>query len=366
MSKNFAAIALALLIALGLGELGLRIYDVSQGRAFAGDAPRLKPYRIFGVDLYRLDHDQLTIQSRHGETFPFVKSEGTIRIVAFGGSTTANNYAYRANGVHYPLLLQRMLQEKGPSSSFEVINVGHEGYATTHSLTILAFDVLSWQPDIVILSHNFNDLEASYFDRFYPDYSHKYSIEYYMIGLPDFLWYRSRLVRFLRSRLLRIDALNHYPVQRAPYDLLPPQPGREVFARNLRSFVSLAQSNGINVVLGSQPLEALSEEDFVEDFERKSYNDLVWYPEHDLFLRHHQAFNEIIEQVASETGALFVDNHKILAGRSEFFEDFIHYSETGVARIAQNYADAMLGAGLIGPGSRRPRIAENTAPQGLR
>jgi lysophospholipase L1-like esterase len=356
MWKNIAAVVIALLLLLTLGELAFRLYDVSQGRSFAGDMPQIRPYRIFGVDLYRVDGDRLTIQSRHGESFPFTKDDRTIRIVAFGGSTTANASNYRRDGIHYPLVLQNILQQANPSHNIEVINVGHEGYATTHFLTILAFDALSWKPDIVIISEDFNDLEASYFEIFFPDYSQKYSIEYYTPGLFELLGHRSRLFRFVRSRLLRIDALNRYPVQRAHYGPLPPQLGREVFARNLKSFVTLAQSNGIKVVLGSQALEALSEADFVEDFERKSYNNLVWYPEHDLFLRHHQAFNDIIEQVAGETGALFVNNNRILGGQEEFFEDFIHYSKLGVETVARNYADAILAAGMIEAGPRPQQL----------
>jgi lysophospholipase L1-like esterase len=347
MWKNVAAVVVALLVLVIAGELGFRVYDLSQGRSFAGEMPRIRPYRIFGVDLYRVEGDRLMIQSRHGESFPFTKGDDTIRIVAFGGSTTANASNYKNDGIHYPMLLQKILQQELPSRNIEVINVGHEGYATTHLLTILAFDALSWSPDIVILSEDFNDLEASYFKTFLPDYSQKYSIDYYDPTILELLGHRSRLYRFVRSRLLRIDALNHYPVQRAHYGPLPPRLGREVFARNLKSFVTLAQSNGIKVVLGSQALEALSEEDFVEDFERKSYNDLVWYPEHDLFIRHHQAFNNIIERVAHQAGALFVDNNRILGGSPEFFEDFIHYSKLGVETVARNYADAILSAGLI-------------------
>jgi hypothetical protein len=177
--------------------------------------PQIRPYRIFGVDLHRIDGDRLIIQSRHGESFPFTKGDDTIRIVAFGGSTTANASNYKKDGIHYPLVLQQVLQQALPSRTIEVINAGHEGYATTHLLTILAFDALSWKPDIVILSEDFNDLEASYFGTFFPDYSQKYSIDYYNPGAFELLGHRSRLYRFVRSRLLRIDALNRYPVQRA-------------------------------------------------------------------------------------------------------------------------------------------------------
>ena len=265
-------------------------------------------------------------------------------------------------GIHYPLVLERLLQQEYPSRKIDVINVGYEGYATTHSITVLAFDVLSWDPDLVIISHNFNDLETSYFDHFFPDYSHKFLIDYYTPGLPEFSWLRSRLVRFVRARLLRIKALNSYAVQRADYDPLPPQFGRDTFARNLRSFIALAQQNGIGVIVGSQPLEAGSAQDFDEDFRRKSYNHLIWYPEHEIFVQHHHAFNDILRQVAGETGSLFVDNDALLGGRPELFKDFIHYTKPGVEQLARNYANAIVSAGLLEPGAARRLMVSGAAP----
>ena len=178
MWKGVTAVLVTVIVTMAAGEVALRLYDVAHGRTFAGKAPKVRPYRIFGVDLYGRDGEKLFVQSRHGERFPFVKGEDTFRIVTFGGSTTANNHAYSTAGIHCPLVLERLLQQAYPSRKIEVINVGYEGYATTHSIAVLAVDVLSWDPDLVIISHDFNDLETSYFDHFFPDHSHKFLIDY--------------------------------------------------------------------------------------------------------------------------------------------------------------------------------------------
>ena len=103
MWKGVAAVLVTVIVTMAAGEVALRLYDVSQGRSFAGEAPKVRPYRTFGVDLYGLDGEELFVQSRHGERFPFVKGEDTFRIVAFGGSTTANNHAYTTD--RHPLSL---------------------------------------------------------------------------------------------------------------------------------------------------------------------------------------------------------------------------------------------------------------------
>ncbi|ETX06172.1 MAG: hypothetical protein ETSY2_18725 [Candidatus Entotheonella gemina] len=113
------------------------------------------------------------IASRYQELYPLEKPSGTFRIVAFGGSTTANVQAMRSQTPHYPLLLQTQLRRTLARNDIEVINVGNPSYATPHSLILLAFDVLSWQPDLVILSHNINDLTALYWPDFTFDYSNK-------------------------------------------------------------------------------------------------------------------------------------------------------------------------------------------------
>lgn len=358
MFKNVALVLASLAIFLAGGEAALWLYDLAEGRSPL-HVPRVKPYRIFGPDLYRFENGRLLIQSRHREAFSFEKGADTLRIVTFGGSTTVNKTVYEDRGLHYPLLLQRFLEARLPGRRIEVINVANEAYATTHSLTILAFDVLSWGPDLVILSHNFNDLTASYLPGFLPDYSHKFAHDYYTPGLDEFLWKRSRFYRFVDARLRR---LRHYPVRRQSYGPAPPPFAAAIFERNLRSFVTLAQANGTEVVLGAQPLARTTEDAFDAAMANKPYNRETIYPTHEEFLGHHRAFNAILERVAKATGSLFVDNDRAFAGDPALFSDFLHYTEAGVRRLAENYAAAILDADLLPRSSQLSSREPTTSP----
>ena len=169
-------------------EIATRAYDAVRGRGFFSNSRSivkrdLRPFRMFGFDLYGKEDGVRHISSRHGEKYPLEKVPGTFRIVVFGGSTTENLVAFNETGLHYPLLLQKKLRERLQRDDVEVINVGNSAYSTVQSLILLELDVVSWQPDLIIVSHNVNDLVSSYWPGFTFDYSHKYSNEFY---LPDF------------------------------------------------------------------------------------------------------------------------------------------------------------------------------------
>ena len=333
-------------------ELILRTYDMARGHGFfsetrswiAKGVGTIRPFRTFGLDLYRSQDGKRLISSCHGELFTIEKPGDTFRIVVFGGSTTENRYSFKNAGVHYPLALQAKLRESLGTNRIEVINVAYTAYATPHSLILFELDAISWQPDLVIVSHNINDLLASYWPAFTFDYSNKYQYRYY---LPDvesvytasnILFQRSELYWLVRSRMRKLAG---YPeIRRRSYGSAPPQLAVEVFKRNLGSFIAIAKHEGIRVVLGNQSLQP-SEDYFKRHMAFKSYNSIVTYPIHDEFVHHHRAFNEAMRHVAEDAGVLFVDNDSVLGGNREFFVDFIHYTPDGVDVLASNYAESL-------------------------
>lgn len=202
-------------------------------------------------------------------------------------------------------MLQSLLRERLKRDDIEVINVGNSAYATPHLLILLELDVIHWKPDLVILSENINDLTAQYFRDFTFDYSNKYSHAYYTTPdyasrytLPNLLFKNSRLYWFLKSKWEKV-AINSEneerdkPIRRRSYGDAPSPVAARVFEQNLNSFIDLAKSRGIRVLLSTQPLQP-GEDYFIRDFSHKPYNDVVFYPRHDEFVKHHRFFNNII------------------------------------------------------------------------
>lgn len=340
MIKNIVTAIMPLLVCLGAMEVGLRVYDLVNGRSFFSSA-NIIPYRIFGNELYDKTGDDLRIRSHHGEIFPFAKPPATVRVVTFGGSTSVNEAVFTEYGVHYPSLLQERLNSRFEGKTFEVINVANEAYATTHSITLLAFDVLSWNPDVVIISHNTNDLHASYFPEFVPDYSNKYAHDYYSLPWLRHTCANLRLCRTIRSRIEKAQLIGH-PVRRRSYGLEPVDLARNVFERNLESFALLAKSRGIDVIIGSQPLKTITEAEFDEDLGIKSYNSDMYYPLHEEFVSHHARYNEIIKATTGRLDIGYADNDETFDGNPDYFLDLVHYSKAGVELLARNYEDVIV------------------------
>ena len=285
------------MIVLAGFEIGIRVHDVFKGRGFfsnyrnrVANAGNLLPFRTFGPTFYASENGRQYIRTRYDERFSLPKPEGTFRIVVLGGSTTANGSCYSKSGRHYPLVLQELLRKGTGRENIEAINVGIPGYATPHSLILFELDVLSWQPDMIIVSHNFNDLQAAYFPDFTPDYANKYSHGFYgvpnvksLFSLSNLIFQHSQL--YWRSKTewenLKVNVRSKFtPVRRQPYGPEPPPAAARAFARNLHSFAALAKENGIPVVFGNQALLP-KEEAFTRYMKFKEYNDTIVYPLHE-------------------------------------------------------------------------------------
>lgn len=359
MRRNLL-LSLATLLAVAVVlEAGLRFYDVARGGSFfrthgnqlAIPFKRVIPFRVFGFNPYRNGNppgvDTRHIVSRWGETFPYRKKPGAIRIVCFGGSTTESRPE-----LNYPAMLQAMLRARTGRQDIEVINVGHSAYTTAHSLILLEFDVISWQPDLVILSHNINDLMVMYWPTFRPDYWNKYAHEYYttpdygsLYTWPNLTFQHSRLYWFIKEQIAAIqetDAPSAESLRRRSYGNAPLPEAAATFQRNLQTFVGIARQHGIPVLLASQPHQP-DEDLFLEHWGRKPYNDLVVYPLHTEFVRHHHAYNRVIAEVAAANGVGFLDNDGRLGGDRRYFRDNVHYTPAGLQRLASGYADYILG-----------------------
>lgn len=361
MKKNIALFFITGFLIFIASELTVRIIDWRNGHSFWSNAHRnfliretkpVLPYRIYGWNLYEKINEKQFIVSVHGERYPFKKPDNTFRIVTFGGSTTKNF----VDGVHYPILLERRLQERYPGKHMEVINVGNSAYTTTHSLTILMFDALSWNPDLIIVSHNINDLLNAYFPDLTPDYSNQYGSKFYLpqyknrltfinasLGWSSFYW-------FLRERVgdLLSDAGYHNqgPYRRASYGNEPPELATHLFKRNLETFAVVARSNNIPIIFGTQPLEP-SEKYFDIALRVRPFNKLVTYPLHNELLNHHRRFNKIIKEVAREQKEYIIDNNASFNGDPSYFVDFVHYNKKGLEFLAENYATFIITHSMV-------------------
>lgn len=356
MKKKLLVVCISILFTLVIAEIAVRTYNAVKGDGFFSEPRNLiakgvrnrLPFRTFGLRLYKRKNGQTYISSRHRELYPFKKSKDTYRIVVLGGSTSVNKSSFKKTGQHYPLRLQSILRDSLGTENIEVINVANAAYSTVHSLILLELDVISWDPDLIIVSHNINDLSASYFPDFALDYSNKYSHEYYsrtgksIYTLSNLVFQHSQLYWLLKDKFKTLNDRKYKQLQRKSYGNEPPALALEVFKRNLQTIIDIAKANGIQVVLGNQPFLEPSEEWHENYMERKPYNSVLVYPLHKEWVKHHGAFNKANAEVAEKNQVLFLDNDAELSGNKEYFRDHVHFTPKGVDVLAMNYANFLL------------------------
>lgn len=333
-------------------EITIRIYDQIKGHSFFSnhrnlitkEIKPLRPFRTFGFELYKKDlYGNKFISSRHKELYPITKPRNTFRIVVFGGSTSENLSSFKKTKLHYPLIIEKKLKRIFNPVNIEVINVANSAYATPHSLILLELDVISWKPDMIIVSHNVNDLLASYWPDFTFNYSNKYNNKFYSIPdyksiftLTNIIFQNSQLYWIIRDRISKLKKSNQSNLKRKSYGYTPPKLAIEVFERNLNSIITIAKSNKIKVLIANQPLQS-SQEYFEKHMKNKSYNSTITYPLHSEFINHHKLFNSILINTAIKNEVMYIDNDSIFKNNKKYFIDFVHYTPAGVQKIANNY-----------------------------
>jgi len=117
----------------------------------------LKP----GYCAYRYSPDSgrkelLVINSKgfRGKEFTLHKDPNNTRVIVMGDSVT---FGIVPESCPYPAQLQRLFN-KQHLGKIEVINAGVEGYSSENVLNRLRYDILQYQPDILIVYVGWNDL----------------------------------------------------------------------------------------------------------------------------------------------------------------------------------------------------------------
>ena len=117
------------------------------------------------------------------------------------------------------------------------------------------------------------------------------------------------------------------------YGNVPNPEGVAVFARNIRSFVTLAQSNEIEVILASQASNIRGP--WTPNI--RPLQHIVALPPPEELIEHHLYYNRILEDMAADTGAWFVDNAEVLSNTSQYFVDEFHYTPLGISILVNSY-----------------------------
>jgi len=253
------------------------------------------------------------------EATPAKKPKNSIRIIAVGGSTTANNKAWRTAGIDYSSELQRLLQQKFPDKAVEVLNAGGEGFSSAHSLVNLSTRLITFNPDLIIVMHNANDRSVAYFgEEVFPDYANKYMHPTYLApAIQKFDGWYGTLVQ---SRVLSSMGIAKIF---APRQVVVPETisveshafTEELFLRNMSFIANIARSSDSRILFLSQPFDK-------NRMRKETTVDQVRY-------------NSLVHDLSEEIQVPYFDMATSFGSEARLFLDPIHYSPEGIRRFSE-------------------------------
>ena len=330
----------------GAGELALR-YREANRNTVPGTQPifyqhsRLHHALIRDNTYYKWVH--VNRAGFRGEEVAEQKQPGTLRIMAVGGSTTFDSFV--SSDAHtWPARLSEKLRISKTGRRIEVINAGVPGYRSLDNLIRLQTELHRYRPDIIILLDAHNDIFASFSESARPPRTFEKRPDEVDPAAPWTRWLENHSMLYTKVAH-RAFAMKRQAREPAKGD---PSPVRERYAedfeRNLSSFVMIAKSMGIEVVLPQ--IVTMSGVGVTHETDSKISE--IWaravpFATPDEVLVMYQQYNHIIATVAQRHGAVsLAAAHGLLRGRQYYTEnDPIHFNDRGAEEMANSIAKAL-------------------------
>ncbi len=335
-----------------------------------GAERRYTPHRYLGyipTPSYREGANRHNALGYRGDEIPVPKPAGEFRIACLGGSTT---YTGGVEDYHqaYPQLLEKELHSRG-RPFVRVINAGGESWTSWESLVNLEFRILDLEPDLIVDYDGINDVHARLVwpPRAYRgDNSGRRIPNVSELTIPSLAEYST----FLRILLVRSGRIAPHAdlsrnIDRAPDSWRAPRLWRQwrdgsypsgvfrriglerifaenpplFFRRNLESLVAVARAHGARTVLATVTVSP-------------DFDDAIGAsPE---YLRALAEMNDVMREVAGETGAHLFDFAAVMPTARRYFADSEHVNERGSALKARLFADELIEHGLVPEASGAP------------
>lgn len=281
---------------------------------------------------------------------PVTKAAGTIRVMAVGSSTTFD-IGVSADSNSWPARLERELNAQLGRAKVEVINAGVPGYTALDDLIRLQTDLYQYQPDLIIFYEGHNDLFGA-LHRAVEVPAPTDRPDLVMAATPWTQWLARHsllydklisklevLTRVARGRRLRNEHLR----SAARFDTVFAEGSRD-FERNVTSFVLVAKSLGIRVII---PQLIFAADTTVANGGlalKHEWSQAVPYANTARVLDGYAKFNSVLQKVAERESLLFIPASSFGLNNTSFFAegDPIHFDDSGARRMAERLANVLI------------------------
>ncbi len=221
------------------------------------------------------------------------------------------------------------------TDKIEVLNFGVSWAFSAYSLVNFELRGLDFDPDLVIVYHGINDLARLGYPDFRGDYTQ---------STKD-LDYPYKLLQKIPAGLFRSYVFSVFSglIAKNVFNITQGDLSKNVFVdsvksrnklagisiykRNLSNIGHICNGRGIDLVLASFAFCSLT---------------------HPKAARALSIMNSIVKSVAEEGNFIFVDQRKLIPPEcGKYFADNWHFTNEGTARMANNFAEAIIKSGTI-------------------
>jgi len=265
------------------------------------------------------------------------KPAGTLRIAFVGASTTFSAEA-SGNNMTWPHLVTSTIQARYPDINIDYVNAAVPGYTVKSSLINFRRNVAPLRPDVTVIYHATNDLswEARSLATKQGIYEKHGEKNGNWLSRHSQLWYL--VEKNLRIKEAKEDASK--TVGRLEFS--PSELG-EHFRKYLTQLVTEAKNTSELVALATFSTQIRPEQTAEQQLTAAS-SALYYMPFMDPqgLIEAFRRYNQIIAEVADETGAVLIKGEALIPGSSEFFNDSVHFKDAGSRIMANRVSEALL------------------------
>ena len=301
-----------------------------------------------------------------GDEIASRKPPNTFRVFILGGSTVlSRDVAFEKS---HARILEKLLNARHGGMRIEVLNGGDDWHTSEHSLIKYLFNIKDFDPDLIIVWHGINDLHRSFAPPEFAsppvraDYSHFYGPISRMVfnhfdRSPPVVNLESVDCRAISDRLLSLffSDLTAHKERRGPCTQrieITSFPSLGAFRRNMASLVTAARSDGVRVVIASQPFlyrEGLDADELASLWMAQQFCRVEGYkcPSVRSMASGMKQFNEATRAVAMHAVVPFVDLAARVPQSKKYLRDDCHYTEEGNDLVAHVLFDSLEEGRLI-------------------
>jgi lysophospholipase L1-like esterase len=263
------------------------------------------------------------------------KPENRLRLAFLGASTTYCAEVSNNDAV-WTELVRDSLEEKLPGVSIDYVNGGVPGYTAVNSLTNLETRIAPLDPDVVVIYHATNDLSKDTRELAIEAGIQRANLatEESWLGRYSLLWH-------LVEKNLALMNFEQKSTEMLPLDLSTIGEG---FRRDLIEIVETARASGVQqvvlVTFSIQLRENMDELQQTAAMTTARYY-MPYLSVHSV-LAGFKRYNEIIREVAKQTGAILIENENSIPGDPRHFADSVHFKDMGSQKQAERIVAGLL------------------------